>query len=330
MLIGAEQVRNIMNRRDFLSTGFTAALGGAVASVGSASAKVLPWDSAEPFVFEKPHCPVIDARLRPRWGEFLKTFPAKKCGSAYGATGWTMPPSVAQESEELMLKEMDEAGVVCGMAMKRNIPNDSLVKMQEHFKGRVRSLCTLDASDPIDKNMAAIEQYAVNGPLKGVYLEPGRAKVTTQPNDPKLYPLYDLCSEKGLVVAIMTGGNNSPNLIRSTDHSCVADIAAAFPKVKFYMAHGGWPHVQEILGVAYWYKNVYLAGDMYMFGGAPGWREYVDAANGYLQDRFLFGSAYPLLPFKETIGRYKKFIPNKEIYEKVMYKNAAELFGIEI
>ncbi|BBF23521.1 amidohydrolase family protein [Sutterella megalosphaeroides] len=317
-----------MNRRTFLGTGLGLAVGAGLTT--TARAQMVPWDSEEPFVFKKPTCPVIDARLRPRWGEFLKTFPAAKSGSAYARTGWTMPPSVAKESEELMLKEMDEAGITMGLAMKRNIPNESLVKMQEHFNGRIRSLCTLDASDPIDKNMELVEKYAVNGPLKGVYIEPGRAKVSTMPNDPKLYPVYDLCAEKGLTVAIMTGGNNSPNLIRSTDHAAVADIAAAFPKCKFYMAHGGWPHVQEILGVCYWYPNVYLAGDMYMFGGVPGWREYVDAANGFLQDRFLFGSAYPLLPFKETVGRYEKLIPNRAVYEKVMYKNAQALFGIEL
>lgn len=315
-----------MNRRAFFANG-TAAL--AAMTVGTtAAAKVIATE--EKVKFEKPDCPVIDARLRPRWGEFLETFPARLSTAAYDRTGWSMPPSVSQESEELMIKEMDEAGVTYGMAMKRNIPNESLVKMQDHFKGRIRSLCTLDASDPIDKNMALIEKFAVNGPLKGIYLEPGRARVTTQINDAKLYPLYDLCSEKGLVVALMTGGNNSPNLIRTTDHAAVADIAAAFPKVKFYMAHGGWPQVQKMLGVAYWYTNIYLAGDMYMFGGVPGWREYVDAANGFLQDRFLFGSAYPLLPFKETVAHYRRFIPNKEIYKKVMYKNAAELFGFDV
>lgn len=316
-----------MNRRDFLKRSALGA-GSLAALTGAANAKIIPQDNDVPF--KKPDCPVIDCRLRPRWGEFLQTFPAKASTAAYDRTGWTMPPSVAKESEELMIQEMDEAGVTYGMAMKRNIPNDSLVKMQEHFKGRIRSLTTLDASDPIDKNVALVEKYAVNGPLKGIYIEPGRAKVTTQPNDPKLYPLYEIASKHNLVVAIMTGGNNSPNLIRTTDHSAIADIAAAFPKVRFYMAHGGWPQVQEILGVAYWYPNVYLAGDMYMFGGVPGWREYVDAANGFMQDRFVFGSAYPLLPFKDTIAHYKHFFPNREVYEKIMYKNAANLFGFDV
>ncbi len=315
-----------MKRRSFIS----AAIGSAAIPMVSSTAQAAVIPADDNFVWEKPICPVIDARLRPRWGEFLKTFPNAKCGAAYARTGWNRPPSVIQESEEFMLREMDEAGITCGLAMKRNIPNESLVKMQEHFNGRIRSLCTLDASDPIDKNLALIDKFAINGPLKGIYLEPGRAKVTTQVNDPKLYPLYEVCSQKGLVVALMTGGNNSPNLIRTTDHEAVADIAAAFPKVKFYMAHGGWPQVQKILGIAYWYPNIYLAGDMYMFGGVPGAREYIDAMNGYLQDRFLFGSAYPLLPFKETVGRYAAMIPNKDIYKKVMYQNASQLFGIQI
>ena len=117
-----------MNRRTFLQAGLGLAVGAGLTT--AARAQMVPWDSEEPFVFKKPTCPVIDARLRPRWGEFLKTFPAAKSGSAYAHTGWTMQPSVAEESEELMLKEMDEAGITMGLAMKRNIPNDSLVKMQ--------------------------------------------------------------------------------------------------------------------------------------------------------------------------------------------------------
>lgn len=314
-----------MNRRGFILGSMAGAAGTALASASSSASAA---GKAEPF--QKPDCPVIDVRLRPRYPGFSEQYKLATVEACCGYAGFPVPESVKNDSQELMLKEMDEAGITVGMALKGKLTPDALVKMQKHFKGRVRSMCTLDASNPIDKNMELIEKYVVNGPFKGIYMEPGRDKVCTMPNDPKLFPLYDFCQEKGFPVGLMTGGRNSEvNFIRTTDHAAIVDIAVAFPKLKLLMSHGGWPQVEEILGVAYWYKNVYVAPDMYLFGGCHGAADFINAANTYLQDRFCFGTAYPIMPMKESVAAYRTFFPKKEIYEKVMWKNAAEFFQID-
>lgn len=314
-----------MNRRDFLAR---STLGAAAAAAGAAPAFAAEAPAAE--AFKKPGCPVVDMRLRPRYKGFSEQYTPAAIEACCRKAGWQVPESVKQDSEALMLKEMDEAGITMGFALKRNMTPESLLTMKDHYKGRIESFCVIDASDPIAKNIEIVDKWTANGQFKGIYMEAGRAKQPTMVNDPKLFPIYEIASQRGLVVGLMTGGNNSPNVIRSTDHAAVVDCAANFPKVQFLMSHGGWPQVQEILGIAYWYENVWIEADMYMFGGCPGWREYVDAANGYLQDRFMYGSSYPLLPFKETVAGYAKFFPKTEIYEKVMYKNAARLLNLKL
>lgn len=294
------------------------------ASVGASAAEKI--SKSTPIA----DCPVVDMRLRPIYPGFKEQFTIQACESCAAKAGMKTPESVLKQSDALMLKEMDEANVRIGVGLKRNMDNAELVKMQDYFKGRIATMCVIDASAPVDTNMELIKKFCLNGPFKGIYLEPGRAKVTTQANAARLFPLYQLCQEHDLVVGIMTGGNNSPNVLKTTDHSAIVEIAATFPKLRLLMAHGGWPQVQEMLGIAYWYPNIYVEADMYMFGGAPGWREYVDAANGYLQDRFLFGSAYPLLPIGPCVAAYKEFFPKKEVYEKIMYKNAQRLLGLSI
>jgi hypothetical protein len=92
----------------------------------------------------------------------------------------------------------------------------------------------------------------------------------------------------------MAGGNAGPDLTFS--HPVQVDrLADRHPKLQIIAAHGSWPWVTEILGVAFRRTNVWVSPDMYLF--LPGGQMYVEAANGYLQDRFLFGTAYPALPF---------------------------------
>ena len=53
---------------------------------------------------------------------------------------------------------------------------------------------------------------------------------------------------------------------------------------------------------------------------------YVDAANGYLQDRFLFGTAYPALPLKATVDRFLALPFQDAVRPKLLHENAQRLF----
>lgn len=62
--------------------------------------------------------------------------------------------------------------------------------------------------------------------------------------------------------------------------------------------HGSYPWVPQVLFSCMCRPNMYLAPDMYMYN-MPGAADYVTAANGFLRDRFLFGSGYPYIPLKQ-------------------------------
>ena len=103
-------------------------------------------------------------------------------------------------------------------------------------------------------------------------------------------------------------------------------VAAAFPKLSIVCYHGFYPYVNEIIGIAFRCDNVFLVPDMYIF--LPGWQMYVEAANGYLQDPFLFGTAYPALPFKQSVERFLKLPLRRDVLARVLHGNAARLLGI--
>ena len=57
------------------------------------------------------------------------------------------------------------------------------------------------------------------------------------------------------------------------------------------------------------------------------WQMYVEAANGYLQDRLLFGTAYPALPLKATVDRFLALPFHDAVRPKLLFENAQRLFG---
>ena len=89
--------------------------------------------------------------------------------------------------------------------------------MVEHFRGRFVGMASIDSANSIRENLDIIRTYAVDGPLKGIHFEPGHSSLPLYADDPKFYPIYEYCQEQGLVVGIMLGGNNGPNLINHTN-----------------------------------------------------------------------------------------------------------------
>ena len=60
----------------------------------------------------------------------------------------------------------------------------------------------------------------------------------------------------------------------------------------------------------------------------PGMDDYLKAANGFLADRFLFGSCYPFTPLEGYAEWYRTLPLSDEVKRKTMYENAAKLLGL--
>ena len=279
---------------------------------------------------------IIDFRMRPPARGFLnigvydnveRTAKLTECFSLKQA------PSVAQKSPELMLQEMDAAGVTMGVIPGRNghfkgtIANDDIIKLLDDFPGRFVGTAGLNASKK-EEALDEIERTVVNGPLKGVGMEPGLLPVPMYPNDRRIYPIYEKCEAEGIPLLLMAGGGNGPDAGYSAP-MIIDQIAADFPKLTIINTHGGYPWVTEILFVAYRRPNVYICPDMYLFN-QPGWQDYVTAANFALQDRFLFGTAYPFIPLEAGVEHFKKLPFKPEVLPKVLYQNAVRALKLDI
>ncbi len=277
---------------------------------------------------------VIDMRVRPPAKGFDNLALYWDRPRIYPMTrelGFEPPPSYVNESFDEMLAEMDAAGIEKGVITGRQgssrmgtVTNPEIEAVVSTHPERFIGMGGVDTGS-LETAQRHIQEILDSPHLMGAVVESGCADEPKYADDADLDPVFGDLEDAGIPVLLMAGGNAGPDVTYS--HPVQIDrIAARHPKLQIVAAHGSYPWVQLVLGIAYRRRNVWVSPDMYLF--MPGWRDYVDAANGYLQDRFLFGTAYPALPFKETVDRFLALPFRDDVRDKLLYANAACLFEV--
>jgi predicted TIM-barrel fold metal-dependent hydrolase len=277
--------------------------------------------------------PIIDFRLRPPLMGFLDMVmysAAERRDRITRQHGMEPAESAQKKSMDLLLSDMNEAGVTTGVVMGRysglygSVSNQDVADIVKAYPGRFVGIGSIDPSN----RRAAIRQIdeALSLGLKGINLEPGAYSQPLYADDRRLYPIYAYCEDRQVPVTVMAGGSAGPDL-SYTNPVHIDRVAADFPDLRIAISHGAWPWVQEILHVAFRRPNVYISPDQYLCN-MPGMNDYLTAANGYLADRFLYASSYPFISVKGYADWFRKLPIRPELLDQIMYGNAARFLGL--
>lgn len=277
---------------------------------------------------------IIDARVRPPFGQFLKTmipYNLPLVEPLVKRLGFSLPESARQHSVDGMLREMKESGIVKGIIAGRAsplwgaVPNDEIQIFIKKYPETFIGLAGIHPL-PIEAATKEVERCINELGFRGITLEPGAANPPMYPNDETLYPVYYICQKLKVAIMMTISGLVGPDIGYAMP-TYIDKVAVDFPDLPLIIAHAAYPWVTAMLGVALYRPNVFLLPDVYL-PYMPGGEEYVRAANQYMQDQMLFGSAYPLASFSSIIEGYKKMPFEKKVLEKVFYENAARLFNV--
>ncbi len=279
---------------------------------------------------------IIDARLRPPLKDYLRCnlYRDPKKTQAWSSNfRMKISPAVEQRDAGLLFEEMDAAGVTLGVMTGRqspdmgNVSNDDLMEIVREHPTRFVGITGVDGSDPVAA-VAEIERTVVNGNLRGAGMEPGCGLIPMYVDDARLYPIYQYCSDHTIPMFLMGGGGNGPDLSYSNPVH-IDRVCRDFPKLTVVNMHGSYPWIPQVLFSCMCHSNMYLAPDMYMYNMA-GSQDYVVAANGFLRDRFLFGSGYPYIPLKQAVELFQAMPFEPEVLPGIMYRNMARVLGLDI
>ncbi|MGE0501697.1 MAG: amidohydrolase family protein [Rhizobiaceae bacterium] len=276
---------------------------------------------------------VIDFRVRPPYKDFLDTVmyaQAARRDRITRAIGFEPSPAASSRSVQRLLAEMDQGGIDVGVVVGRNsgalgsVSNDLVEEFCGLHPGR---FIPVGSIDPRNRRAAIAEIDRVSGMgFRAINIEPGGSNPPMHADDPKLYPIYAHCEDRGIPVILMTGGNAGPD-VSFSDPVHIDRVLADFPELNVVASHGSWPWVHQILHVAFRRPNLFLSPD-YLMANLPGMDDYVKAADGWLADRILYASAFPFAPVADFIAWFRNLPIRPDNLQRILYENAASLLRL--
>ncbi len=279
--------------------------------------------------------PIIDMRSRPA---FLHSFYGSTPGTeSYETVRWLNVRTGSRDPEhfarshtlEGYVQEVRSAGIGTAVVVGRDTPgirtpNDVIADLVSQYPGMLVGVGAVDPQSPnaLGEVSRAVEQLG----LKGINLEPGFMRPAIKADNRELYPIYGACQDLQVPVFIMSG----PTATNLDDvHPIAIDtVAQAFPRLTIVCHHGFYPFITEIIAIAFKHPNVHVVSDMYTF--APGGSLYIEAANGFMQDQFLFGTAYPFRDMGQSVEDFLASPISEKVLDKVLYQNASRVLRVPV
>ena len=185
----------------------------------------------------------------------------------------------ADPDGSLTMKNMDEQGIDAAVVLPIDYDlafsgesdisietkHEQLGEMMRKWPGRIYAYAGPDPrrTDALDIFKRAIDEHG----LVGLKVIPGAG---FYPWDERLYPMYEICQDRGLPVSICTEGTsaNGYKYTRFCEPIHVGDMMADFPDLKVNALHGGfpWQHwFEESLTVGE-HINAFIQIDEWIFG----------------------------------------------------------------
>ena len=282
--------------------------------------------------------PIIDMRNRPTW---LHPFFGGAPGTPdYEVVRWLNKRVGSLDVDHFTkatdlngyLSEIAAAEIVYAFMVGRSTPsvhisNDDLADLARKSGGKLIAVASVDpvalgakaACAEVERALGSLELAALNVDA-GFYARPLLA------DDPLLLPLYEIARAHKVPVFIMSGPT-TPDLAYN-DPRAVGRVAAQFKDLPLIVSHGLYPYVDEAVTIAFRHENVFLSPDMYMF--APGGQLYIEAANGFMADQYLFGTSYPFRAMRQSVDDLRALGLTASVLDKVSGRTAAGLFDLSL
>lgn len=239
-----------------------------------------------------------------------------------------------------LLDEMDGAGVARAVILGQDthatpnpafkgytLRNDEIAKLAASSGDRLIPFAGVDPNagkEAVSELKRAVKSLGMRG------LKVHSSANSVYINDRRLmYPIYEFCQEAGVPVLFHTGTTGLGDCeIKYSKTELLDEVCQGFPDLKVIMAHFGWPWPEVAMAIALRNPNVFI--------DVSGWKpKYIPQSvlpylNGILQDRFLFGTDYPMLRQKDWLDDFRESLGPRlraGVGQKLLSGNARKLFS---
>lgn len=212
------------------------------------------------------------------------------------------------------------------------LTNDMVHDICTAFPERFVGFASVDPHKPdaVDELERAVTELG----MKGLKIHPQVQRF--YPNDPQWTPLWEKCEEHSLPIVAHVGqtglGAGVPGgsgIAFDYGRPMLMDmVAARHPGLTVVMAHFGYPWHLEVLASAMHKTNVWV--------DLSGWRpKYIPPevkrdCRGRLNERFVWGSDYPMLDPGRILDEFDEMGLEGERLDNVLKNNAARLLDLDL
>jgi len=134
------------------------------------------------------------------------------------------------------------------------------------------------------------------------------------------------------VYTAMTYANDRPYDLGHPRH--LDQVAIDFPELRIIAGLGGWPWVNEMVGLMRRHPNLYCDTashhPRYFAQKGSGWEMLLQFGNTLLQDKVMFGSDYPQITPDRWLADFAAAPFRDEVREKILWRNANRVLGLEL
>lgn len=213
------------------------------------------------------------------------------------------------------------------------VSNDEMAKIvarsPEHFIG----FAGVDPrrADAKEELIRAFDELKLAG------LKLNTSRLHMYPDDPCLAPLYEICEEKNKPIMFHAGYSWEPNTpAKYSEPIRFEDVAINYPKLRFCLAHMGWPWWEETIMMLMKYPNVYADTSMVYMDSPKNYYEHLFSVNmnlNWLQncfpDKVMFGSNNPRFRHVRSLAGIKNLPLRQDVMDAVLGENAVRFLGLE-
>jgi hypothetical protein len=181
--------------------------------------------------------------------------------------------------------------------------------------------------DPVsDEDAPALLERYLRAGARGLKLYPSYQFF--YPNEPRAYPLYELCAAFGVPVLLHIGSSVIPGTrLKYCDPIHLDDVAVDFPSLPIVMAHGGRGYWYDACAfLARHHENVYID----VTGLVPEQLPMLFPRLERLAEKLVFGSDWPALPrsVADNLATIAGLGLGEAALRRVLYDNAAQLLRL--
>jgi uncharacterized protein len=175
-------------------------------------------------------------------------------------------------------------------------------------------------------------QRLIHAGARGFKLHPPLMQF--EPNDPRIYPFYEVVQAARLPVVFHTGHSGIGTGMRGGggvrlkygNPMLIDDVAVDFPDMPIVMAHPSFPWQDEAISVCLHKPQVYID----LSGWSPKYFSptLVRYADTLLRDKVLFGSDYPMIAPDRWLSDFTTLPIRDEVRPLILKANAVRLLGL--